>query len=498
MKKEIRWGILLNYILIICSNISSILVVPSLIESMGMEIYGVYLLVFSTIAFFAVSDFGIGTSVISHIAKFKAAKDDVSLENYIFWMFWVYLALALVVLMLCSVIYICSPVFFKASLVWNEILMFRKMFFIMSINCLLLFIQNFLFSIITGLGKLAFTRICNIIKIIIRTALFLNATAFKDISYFVFVDLLLTILITIAFLIYALKLGTKMKCHFFDKPLLKQNISSIMSLYLMPISENFYWSVCNIIIAMHIGASSIGQFAIAVTFCQIYIQLSATLAHFRISRVSEIWTLQKENFKEYIFYTSRKQIVLLGAILIEFILLGQLFLRIWVGEDFGISYYIAVIIIAALFFPSSQSMLEVWLYVRNKYFVRALILACSAVANTILIWFYAPKFGLIGIAGCIVVTTIVFKFIAMNIYYHRLNMYVKDFNLGIIAKSLPALAIAITVGLIIFKFVSGSIVLMLLNGIFALLIYVTILLFTYVKSTEKQRLRDMFDMFIPF
>ena len=506
MKNETNTGIILNYILIVLTVISSIIVAPVLIGGMSNELYGIYTNVFSVLVLLIAADFGIGTVVIRNVVKYISRNDKESLENYMFWMFWVYVFFAGVIFVLCMTAFFLTPYLFNFS--GDKMKMYKYMFLLMSLNCTALFIQNYLFSIITGYGKMIFTRACNIVKVVLRTVFFILIASYVTkpplFSLLFLVDIILCVLIIFAFYIYIKKQNIKIKYHFFNKSLIFKNMRDMLYLYIMPLSENSYWMICSTVIILVMGSEWSAVFAISATFCQIFSQLATTLSYFKMPECSDIWFKRKNNdeFNSFVNESGKIQTAFLGLILVCFIAFGRTFLYIWMGNvwsahDINLAFTIALLMLVSFFFPYSQSMLEIASYAQNKYLGRAVILVLSTAFNTIFLWFGLKTFGLIGAGYAVVASTIIFRFILMNIYFHRIGLGVKSYIYNINVKILPTLLITTGIGAGALIFMYDSMQVQIAAGIVSTMIYLILIYMLYLSDNQKNAIRNMVKRFLP-
>ena len=490
-KNEIGSGILLNYLHIALFTISSLIITPALTGGLGDSIYGVYVTVFSVITFFNAADFGIAMPVIRNIVEYKASEDKKQLETYLFRTLLIYLLFSVVVFLLCMGIYFLSPYIFKAKFTLIEIDMFKKMFLIMATNSIFLFFVNYFFAIITAYDKFSFTRISNIIKVILRTV-FLVLLVSKSLPPYVvfFVDLISSILLCVVYAAFSFKIGVRIKNHNNVSVKIKNTVSGMLLSYWMAMSENAFSTLCPTIIAACLGTIDAGRFFVAITFITIYIQLSATLSHLRIPKISKLWFSKDDDnaFWTYTMASGRIQSVVLGAILIGFIILGRIFLRLWVGSEFDDSYFVALIVMIPMFLSLSQSMLEVALYAQNKYFVRSIVLFISSAVNILFVWIGSKMFGLMGAGYAILTTTLIFNFLGMNFYYQRIYKKMKDFNINIILKMFPPIIVSSAVGLLIVNIDLSSVILAILGAASGFLVYIVMVYLLHFRHIDLRKI----------
>ena len=494
VKSENNIGIALNYILIIITNLSSIILAPRLIHGMGEEIYGIYIVVFQIMTFFAVADFGMGTTVIRNIVKYNVNKNNKDRDNYIFWTALTYLLFVLVVLLVSVIFYAFSPLVFANTFSAANLKLFKLMFLIMVLNCIFLFAQNFLFAVIAGFEKFTYTRVCQIVKIIIRTALFI-ALVFTEYNpvYLFLVDLVLNILIIIFYAVYAFRLGVRPKPYKRSRIAILDNLKNMFWLYIMPVSENSFWAVCNVLIAATINSESVTVFSLAVTFCLIFQQIIATLSYFKMPVVTKHWITQENGpeFTQYVHESSHMQAALSGAVLIGYIVFGKAFLTLWVGADFSITYFLGVWMMSAMFFPMTQSMLEAVLYARNKYFLRAVVFISSTVFNSVLSFFFLKWFGIIGGACAVAISTLLFKLIVMDVYFVKIGINIKLFIIDITGKILLFAAPLAIAGFAV-VYLTESLLIQVIAGFVIFFVYLLSVYKFYLPKSQRIYLKSLF------
>jgi O-antigen/teichoic acid export membrane protein len=493
LKNEIKWGIILNYLYIGILTFSSLILMPYMTNAFGVAMYGVYSFAFTTMSLFAIADFGIAMPVINNIVKFKTRKDRKGLENYLFSTLFTYLALAAVAFSICLVIYFNSPVWFSFKFSPEEILFFRRMFLVAMGNCVLTFLISYFFSIVTAYSRIMFSRICNIVKSVLRVTLILALLQFSASPYFVFyIDLSISAAMVIAYAIYSFKLGARIKFYFVDKLHIKDTLRSMSVSYGMVISDNYYWTCCPLIIAALVSPSDLTLYNVGTTFCNVYAQLSATLSHLRMPRLAELWLdkEQPEVFRKYVLSSGRLQAGILGLILTGFILAGRVFLRLWLGASVGdatiTSYLIGLIMMSAMFFPQSQSMLEVSMYAQNKYSARTVILMLNAVISSLLLLPAVKAFGLLGAAMTLAASIFVFNFLSMNLYYSKIYRHVKEFVSKVLLKTLLCIAVSSAIGLGIIQQNPSSIFLNIAGTFVGVLAYGALSYYLLYRSNQKE------------
>ena len=133
---------------------------------------------------------------------------------------------------------------------------------------------------------------------------------------------------------------------------------------------------------------------------------------------------------------SKIQFFIASLILTGFIIFGQEFVRIWAGNGYEDVYILALVPMAALLIPLSQSICLSILRACNKQKFRAYLYVALAVLN---VGLSIPMCHILGGLGCVLVTALFLVFgnvVIMNIYYSKaIKLDIRKFYVSVIAKS---------------------------------------------------------------
>lgn len=112
----------------------------------------------------------------------------------------------------------------------------------------------------------------------------------------------------------------------------------------------------------------------------------------------------------------RIQALIVGYIVSGFVLFGQVFILIWLGEGYRYAYTIALIIIIPQITSIVQSLFATMLEAMNRHKVKALIYFSIAILKIILTLLFIRVWG---ITGCAIATAagMIVNVILNNIYY---------------------------------------------------------------------------------
>ncbi len=484
-KNEILWGILLGYAGMLIGQLSSLVLTPAFTSSVGLSVYGIYTVVTSIAMFFASPEYGIGTPVISGLVKLRDDKPERG--RYLFRILCLYGVFTAAMLLLFSIIFIFTPFLF-AGMDSGEHTVFRGLLALMSLNCVVLFAQNYCFSIFSAHERFTVVRVLNVTRCIIRLFLFLAILSFGITIYMILaVELLLNLLQFIAYVFYVRRLDIHIKPHRPEPGSLSSSFKLLFASYIMPVIDNVEWTLTPVIAGMYLAAEDVSRIYIGLFFSLIYYQLASGMSSLRVARMSELHINGEEDgFWAYVFRFGRVQALFMGAVLTGFTVFGPMFLRLWVGSEFTVSYYVGLVTMAGLTLPLTQTMLDVSLYARQRYTGKTVILGARALLIVLLLPTALRLFGVIGAAVLIGIMSLFFRYVVMNIYLSQTKTPVWRYCVRVGLRMLPSVVISCTAGLIIVSLDTLSPLYAVLGTAVSMALYFLLSFFIYLSGDDRR------------
>ena len=123
MKKvnELRAGVILSYINLAIGTIIPLVYTPVMLRVLGQAEYGLYSLSNSVIGYLSLLSFGLGSTIVRYVSKYRAENNKKMEEKTIGLFIILYVILALLVLICGTVIYNNIALFFGNGLTSSEI-----------------------------------------------------------------------------------------------------------------------------------------------------------------------------------------------------------------------------------------------------------------------------------------------------------------------------------------------------------------------------------------
>jgi len=236
-------------------------------------------------------------------------------------------------------------------------------------------------------------------------------------------------------------------------------------------------------------------YALAIQFVNIFMSLSIAINSVFLARVTHI--VNGENYlkrlNELFIRVSKYQTFILGLFLSGFILIGEIFIDLWVGEVYKSAYIIVIILMSAFSLDLIQNLGLVIMQAKGKYSFRACTLLICALLNVLI---SIPVIKVYDSIGTAIVTSI-FVFIGnvlvLNVYYHKvlkLNMISYWRQIG---KLITIITFIATVSFVIRSLFSiDNWLTLFIFGSFYSILYCFIIYILYLSKNEKLHLKNKF------
>lgn len=346
---ELKIGILLSYLLILITNISGLFSTSLIVKNIDVDIYGIYIFALAVISIVSLLDAGISSSVTRFISGYRAEKNYQSEIFFISEIFKITSIICLLVLSCCYIVYIYfdSPYFSNYSLTNLEIL--KKIWPILTISLVFSILGNIFSGYCFGLQKFVYVKSILICKVLFKLILIYFVFLKKpDLYTLVYIDLLINLFFLILVFFYSL-LNLKLKIKFIfsqDSSLIRKDIYKYSSgLFIFLISTNIQWQLGQILCAIYLSSSSSAVYGIGIMLGTFYGAFASAISGVFLAKTTQSMVLKQEN-KIDIHCAKVGSIILLilSPVLIGFYIYGELFIKIWAGESYIESWYIAILI----------------------------------------------------------------------------------------------------------------------------------------------------------
>ncbi len=421
---QIRAGVILNYVIIILNILLGLLYTPYMLRMLGKNEYGLYSLVASIIAYLTILDCGLGNAIVRYTAKFKLNGENYKMWNMFGMILILYLFIGLLTVLLGGILYYNVDSLFAQNMSIEELEKSKVMILLLIFNLALTFPLSIFGSIITAYEDFIFQRVLTIIRLLISSLVIvaLLSLGYKSVAMVVTQTIfnILFLVINCVYCFYKLKI--KVRFGKIDYLFLKEILMYSFWVFLSVMIDRFYWSTGQFVIGKLLGTAAVAIFSVAILLQQMYMTFSSSISNVLLPKVTSLVSNGDNNdISNFFIKTGRLQCIVMTLILFGFFLFGKDFIRLWAGEEYIQSYYIALIFFIGLYTPTIQSVGYTILQARNKMKFRSLCYLIISIFSLFFQYYFTIYYGVIGCGLAIGGALLLGQGLIMNIYYDRVH-----------------------------------------------------------------------------
>ncbi|MHA4988593.1 lipopolysaccharide biosynthesis protein [Cetobacterium somerae] len=439
-RNELKIGTALSMMTIIISSVIQILYTPLYMKYLGPGDYGINSLVQSIMGYISILNLGLGNTMLRYTTRYRA-EGKIEEEKSLNGMFLVIFSILMTIAFIIGVyIYINIGKFFGERFTLVELEKTKAVFIILVLNVIISFPMGIFSTNITSREKFIYQRGIKLITIILNPivgailmmngfgliAVTISTVCFAILSYFF--DM-----------IYAFKLGMKIKFSKFNNDILKEIFVYSFFIFLNVLIDQIYWGTDRVIIGKYVGVQGIAIYSVGAIFNTLYMGFASAVSGVLFPRINRLIVEGKHQEVDDMFLKiGRLQYILLGLISSGFILFGKDFITLWVGKEYVEAYNIALWIMIPLTVPLIQSTGVSIMQAKNMHQFRSIVYFIIAILNLVLSIIFVKKVGAIGCAIATGISFILGQIIVMNIYYKvSVGLDIVKFWKNIIKMSIP-------------------------------------------------------------
>lgn len=486
-----RIGVFLSYAGQFVNILIGLAYTPVMLRLVGQSEYGLYQLVNSVVSYLSLLSLGFGSSYLRFYSRYKVQKDESGIAK-LNGMFMVIFCSISVVCILCGTVMVKNiRAIFGAGLTNDEYATAKVLMELLIINLAMTFPNSVFNCSITAHEKFLFQKLLILLQNLFSPFLTLPLLIMGYGSIgMVSVTTLLTFTVLITNIFYCFKkLHIRFSFSGFQFKLLKEMWVFTFFIFLNQIIDQINWSVDKFLLGRLAGTTAVAVYGVGGQINTLYIQFSSSVSNVFVPKVNRIVAESCDDVLLTRLFTrvGRIQFMILSLILTGFIFFGMPFINIWAGEEYNVSYTVALLLIVPVTVPLIQNLGIEIQRAKNMHKARAVVYLIIAIAN---VFISIPLIKLMGPAGAALgtaISLIVGNIIFMNWYYHaRIGMNMFYFWKEI-AKFIPALIVPCVVGIAIMKFINitGLIKLGVFAAVYAA-VYGISMYFLGMNEEEKQ------------
>lgn len=444
-----RAGAVLSYVALIVNALTTFIYTPLILSFLTASEYGVYQLIGSIIAYLGVMDMGLSTTLSRFYVETSVKEDKSHVENLLAMAAVIYGVLTALSLAVGIGFDLLLPALFGNSFTTSELELAHQMMLLVLANCVVVLPGNYFLAVINANERFVFARTLRIVRYLLQFAgviavLELGQGAIGVLA----VQVMLNLVTDVAYIVYYRgKLHVRAKLHYWDKKLLLHIFSFSGYILLNMVFDQIFWKTGQVVLGAVVSATAVGVYGIATQLITSgYMEVSSGVTSVFLPKLTAM-SAKTDDMTEINGLFDRIghiQALLVWGICAGFASIGQEFIYVWAGPEYGEAFWATLILMLGLNVALVQNLGISVLQAKDKQGFRAIVYIVIAVLDLLVSIPVSAEFGVIGCA----VTAAVFLFIGtgpiMNWYYHtKIGIDIPEFWHEVLPVIVPALIAAI-------------------------------------------------------
>lgn len=426
--KQIKNGAIISYATLIVNTVFSLAYMPWMVSIIGKADYALYTLAMTFVGMFMM-DFGLGTAVSRYVSKYNAENDQKAVEKFISIVIKIYIFIDIIIISVLFVVY-CSLDLIYKGLTPDELSTYKCLFIIVAIYSVASFPFIPLNGILNAYERFVQLKLCELFQKVFAIILTVFSLMLGGGVKWVVIVNAVSVFVTIIIKIIIVKKIVSFKFSFkiTDKKLINQIFSFSIWITIINLAQRCIFNLAPSILGVVSNSSEIAIFAPANTLESFFFMFAAAVNGLFLPRISRYIVNQQENeISNLMTKLGRYQVIVLGFIYVEFVMIGKEFMCLWMGKEYISAYYCSVF----LFFPDillySQQIANTTIIAKNKVKEQSYGYIGMAVVCVLLSFLLCKKYGALG--SCVsIAISYMFLFIYSNILYvKKLKFDLKKF-----------------------------------------------------------------------
>lgn len=446
-------GVVLSYVMMVFEVMSTLLVTPFILRTLGQAEYGVYKLSSAIIAYLLLFDMGIGNSVIRYISKYKAIGNRTA-EQRFFGVANLYYAVISVLALLCGVVFIfLFPNVFAKGLSAEEVRLGQKLLFVTMLNAAFTLGTAAYPNIIHAYERFAFAKGWSIIQILLRILFTVIVLKIGMGSIgIVSVNLAMTVFYRLICVFYVhIKLKLKPIFSGITPSFFKDIVSYSTFILLQLIATQINAAADQLLLGMFVSSSVviIAVYGVGAQVVQYFQSIGSAFTGVLMPGIVakvERGATTKQLCDEMV-RIGRILFTMLSFIWVCFLFNGKRFILLWAGTENSNAYYVAVILMFAYVFILSESVGSQVLWAMNAHKEQSILKISIVVMNVFLTILLIKWNPLIGATIGTFISLIMGDVFIMNVIFKRkIKLSLKQYYGGLFKGIIVSLLITALCG----------------------------------------------------
>lgn len=419
--RQIFGGAAISYILIVVNALYAIVATPYIVSQIGDASFGVYKTITAFASSLMIIDLGLGATVQRYIANYRAYNKTSSIGNFVSMSLIEAAFLAILSSIVIIIIYINLSTLFRQGFTTDEIHLAKRLFVVIGLTVVFHLFENVMNGVLTGYGEFIVSNGLRLLRVVLRIlCTFIFLFIWKSPLILVIIDCVLVILLLLFEVLYSIyRLYIKIVFVRFDSAIFKESFIYSIMMFITALANQMNGNLDNIVIGVFMSSTDVAIYSIAIIIFGMFEQIASAISGLLLPKLSFVIKDNYSSAANYVISIGRIQFILIGAVYGAFIVLGKIFINIWMGNDYLPAYYVAIILMGPSILELCMNVCLTILRVTNKLKFKTIVTVLMTLVNAVLTVVFVKHWGYYMAALSTAFTYIIGSVLLMNIYYHR-------------------------------------------------------------------------------
>lgn len=419
-------GIILQYTQMGLSILISFIYTPIMLKILGASEYGLYNLSNSVISYLSLLSLGFGASYIRFYSRYKAHNNEDGIGRLNGLYIIVFTLMGLIALICGALLVDNISIILNDTYTQSDKQIGKVLMIIMTVNLAWSFPASIFTAYVTSQERFIFQKLLNMMRTVLGPFLTLPILLMGYGSIgMVTVSTVVTLIADVINIVYCKRIGLKFIFHDIDVGLFKEIFKFSIFIAINQVIDQINWATDKVILGKVCSGTVVAYYSIGAQINTYFTQFSTTVSSVFVPEIHRIesseMTYSEKNYRHTDLFTKvgRIQFILLSWILSGFFLFGKYFISIWAGEEYGSSYYVALILMTPAIIPLIQNTGIEIQRAKNKHQFRSIVYLIMAIINIIISIYLSRWWADIGAALGTMVSLVLGNGIVMNVFYQK-------------------------------------------------------------------------------
>ena len=495
-----RIGVVLSYLLMFIEVLSTLLLTPFIIRTLGQAEYGVYKLSAAVNAYLLLLDLGVGNAITRYVAKYRAENDEAQGQRFLGVATVYYLAIAVIALIAGVVLTCIFPRVFARGLSVDEIELGQELLGITMINSAITLGTAAYTNVIIAYERFWISKGCSIVQILLRMAMTVISLklGFGSIGL-VTVQLVTTVICRGFFVLYVLfVIRLRPRIKGVDASFIKEIIAYSSLILLQMVATQLNSTVDQVMLGAIVANSAtiIAVYSVGTQIVQYFQSIGGAFTGILMPGIARLVSEKpsSEQLTAEMTRIGRFVLIVTGIIWACFVVNGKHFMVLWAGEANQNAFYVSIILMTAYLLITAEAIGTQILWALNQHkeqsILKVLIVLCNIILTACLIK-WNPLFG--ATIGTFI-SLIVGDVVVMNlIFVRKLSVDIKQYCRRLFSGIGLCLTVSILVGLLVGLILKDNTwLIFVLRNLIMCMVYLGMMLTVGFNNYEKELLKSIF------